>query len=201
MTIDGADQMTYAGRFLWLDRAQATILDYDECSDGSYDRLVAKHDGYRHINLTHQRTIEHLNEKWIIKDNILPINSRSKKAQSLQQSGSVHKFDLHWLVPDWPWEIVGKGNDSILVLRLLSPHGWIKLEINSPKRETVDNNNNELALQIFRKGKTVYGTEKENPILGWVSPTYGYKFPALSIRATTISPTPLTLVSKWFFPH
>jgi len=201
ITIDGADQMTNAGRFLWLDWAQATILDFDKNPDGSYNRLVAQHDGYRHFHLTHQRTLERVNLGWIIKDDILPILSNNPATHHPKHSDRFHEIRLHWLVPDWPWENASQNDSGKHILRLLSPYGWIKLELDFKKQRTANIDSKDLCLEIFREGKPLYGTDQENPILGWVSPTYGYKYPALSICASIISQIPITLVSKWRYPR
>jgi len=201
ITIDGADQMTNAGRFLWLDWAQANIIEYDKSADGSSDRLVAQHDGYRHIKLTHQRTLERVNLGWIIKDDILPILLNNTKIHPLQHRERNHEIRLHWLVPDWPWENIAMNDSRKQILRLLSPYGWITLEMDIRNQGTDDVSSKDLCMQIFRGGKPLYGTDHENPILGWVSPTYGYKHPALSICASIISQIPITLVSNWRFPR
>ena len=201
ITIDGADQMTNAGRFLWLDWAQATIIDFDKNADGSYNRLVAQHDGYRHIQLTHQRTLEQVNLGWIIQDDILPILSNNPAIHPPPLCEQFHEIRLHWLVPDWPWENAAQNDSGKHVLRLLSPYGWIKLEMALKKQATAKIDSKDLCLQIFRQGKPLFGTDQENPILGWVSPTYGYKHPALSICASIISQIPIALVSKWQFPR
>ena len=196
--IDGADQMRHAGRFLWLDWAQASIIDYDRSRQDSYDRLVAQHDGYRRINLTHRRAIEYQNREWIIKDDILPLLPNVPQPHD-QPIGRPHNIDLHWLVPDWPWEIENNTDKSTIALRLLSPHGWIKLEIKSHTFSNSSCNLIPLALHIYHRGIPIYGTDRPIPILGWVSPTYGYKYPALSIQANTTANIPLTLVSRWIF--
>ena len=103
-------------------------------------------------------------------------------------------------MPDWPWEVSEISNDSLQLLNLVTPLGRIELAIETPMRNSIVDNTNILTLQIYRKGKAVYGHNQENPIYGWVSPTYGYKHPALSIRASTISTIPARLVSKWNLP-
>lgn len=58
--VDGQDQMTRAGRFLWLDWAQAEVLERLLAPDGSLLRIVARHNGYRRLGVIHERTLERL---------------------------------------------------------------------------------------------------------------------------------------------
>ncbi len=39
LSVDDCDQMTRAGRFLWLDWAQAEVSSYEEAEDGSWERM------------------------------------------------------------------------------------------------------------------------------------------------------------------
>jgi hypothetical protein len=56
LMLDGEDQSVYAGPFLWLQHAEATVDDF-VCSPG-LQVLVARHDGYRRLSdpATHRRT-------------------------------------------------------------------------------------------------------------------------------------------------
>jgi Heparinase II/III-like protein/Heparinase II/III N-terminus len=56
LMLDGEDQSVYAGPFLWLQHAEATVDDF-VCSPG-LQVLVAHHDGYRRLSdpVTHRRT-------------------------------------------------------------------------------------------------------------------------------------------------
>jgi Heparinase II/III-like protein/Heparinase II/III N-terminus len=56
VTVDGEDQSLFAGPFLWLRHAQATVEEFS-CSPG-LQVLVAHHDGYRRLAdpVTHRRT-------------------------------------------------------------------------------------------------------------------------------------------------
>ena len=51
LTINGQDQMTRAGKFLWLDWAQAQV---ERCSP---QEISAHHNGYRHLGLLHHRSL------------------------------------------------------------------------------------------------------------------------------------------------
>ena len=57
LTINGRPQMTKVGQFLWLDWAQAEVLDLGEVEGGGLNWIVAQHDGYRKMKLAHRRTV------------------------------------------------------------------------------------------------------------------------------------------------
>ena len=177
LTIEGCDQMTPAGRFLWLDWAQAEAT-YTEVDDvGHLIAAEARHDGYRALGLTHARRVS-VNEKdaWRIEDQLT----------SHQANPAPVKARLHWLLPDWPWQI--KGN----TLRLKSPHGWLTITINSAPAPA--------ALSLIRSGEILHGDAAPDPILGWHSPTYGLKQPALALFADLRAAPPLSFETLWLFP-
>ncbi len=58
VTLHGQDQMTWAGRFLWLDWAQGQVLSRESAADGSLEQMTAYHDGYRRAGVIHQRSVE-----------------------------------------------------------------------------------------------------------------------------------------------
>ena len=149
-------QMTPASRFLWLDWAQAEIIE------NSTQRIAARHDGYAKLGLTHTRRVELSSaNSWRVADRISPG----------QPSGSKeHQFRLHWLLPDWPWKLDGAA------LRLQSPYGTIAIAIESP---------DELLVSLARGGELLAGEGDVPPQRGWVSPTYSEKHPALSMAALT----------------
>ena len=73
LTVDGLDQMTLAGRFLWLDWAQATLIEQAGGNGVDHPRLTARHDGYRRLGVTHQRSVACLPEGgWLVEDSLLP---------------------------------------------------------------------------------------------------------------------------------
>lgn len=192
LTIDGRDQMTRAGRFLFLDWAQGEIISREQAPDNSWQRLVARHFGYLRLGAVHQRSVTaHTDGRWVIADELLPVaNAKSSPAAR-----------LHWLLPDWYWKI-DEINEARVVLRLQSPFGWIKLAIglqsNDPSTPTDDHTT--LATQIVRAGELLYGSGPVSPIWGWVSPTYAQKNPALSFAVAVTTPLPFTLLSTWALP-
>lgn len=173
ITINGLDQMTQAGKFLWLDWAQAEVIKKTNQS------ITAIHDGYAHQGILHQRTLRLKVEgekkkkgikKWLILDELLP---------SGQPNPHINAC-LNWLLPDWPFEV--KENNIILQ----SPVGKIILNIQSEEFEST--------LDVFRAGKSqLSGNMDDN--LGWYSPTYGLKIPALSIQFSISGSAPAKITS------
>ncbi|MBE9524911.1 MAG: alginate lyase family protein [Chloroflexi bacterium] len=178
ITVAGREQMTRAGRFLYLDWAQARIVEQTENS------VVAEHDGYRHLDLTHRRKVNARSDgSWIVEDTLFSNSNR----------GSSFPSRLHWLLPDWIWQI----DDTGLVLKVLSPDDWVTLEI------SVDTQSRTRVLQssIVRAGKLLQGRGTVSPTQGWMSPTYGQKVPALSFAVDVEGSFPLKLISTWSFPN
>ena len=69
ITIDEKNQMLKAGRFLWLDWAQAKIIRKDPF-DG---KIVAEHDGYKNVGINHLRQLSMVDDsRWEIRDELNP---------------------------------------------------------------------------------------------------------------------------------
>ncbi len=99
VTVNGQDQMTRAGRFLYLDWVNA----YRQDSSGSDPDLLQGVRGryrnsrlkYRHTRVATVRT----GERWRIEDELL----RTGWLSTLF-SHSPYLFRLQWLLPDWEWK-------------------------------------------------------------------------------------------------
>jgi hypothetical protein len=186
--IDGIEQMTRAGRFLYLDRAQGEIVPSRQGEDGSLVRLSASHDGYRRLGIRHTRSVSvNQDQDWVVEDCVQPVDNLI--------SNKSHSLRLHWLLPDWEFEPL----DPACGLRLLSPHGWISLFVSLPGADPAVVRN--LDFCIVRGGELVIGTGPISPTWGWVSPTYGIKNPAISYSVSCSGKLPLTLLTIWCFPE
>lgn len=174
LTLDGQDQMTRAGRFLWLDWAQAEILAYEMDAEGQIKWVAAEHDGYRKQGALHQRLVESVDSGWHITDILLPYNNANK---------TIHQVRLAWLLPDWDWQLQGekivhlKGQPFEFILTL----------------EGID------TLSLYRAGECLIGNMDADPTWGWVSPTYGVKKPALLLTARAAGKLPLDIQSRFTF--
>jgi len=188
LMIEGQEQMTRAGRFLWLDRAQAQVLDYQ--SEPVVGKLwaVAQHDGYRRLGLVHRRKVQWDGTGWQVEDEVLKQTPHLDKRES--------NVMLHWLLPDWPWEIL---EESLPRLRLIAPSGWVELTLQGGAGSEMQPGN--CRLQLVRAGVLLLGEGEVEPSWGWRSPTYGYKEPALAVRYHVQGALPLCLVTRWEFAH
>jgi len=171
------EQMTRAGRFLWLDWAQGKILSTQADKDGNLIGAVAEHDGYRKLGATHQREVRIEDGRWTVTDRIIPRRDRKKPVRAR----------LHWLLPDWEWQF---ENDE---LHISSPHGVIELLAQT----SVDD---QAEFKLVRAGELMHGEGSTDQILGWRSPTYGIKLPALSFTVNVHGPLPITITSTWTLP-
>ena len=180
VTIDSQDQMKRGGRFLWLDWAQAKL----DTTAQSLNYLAAEHDGYAHSGIIHRRSLHQANKDcWHVTDTLLP-NERALADQ--------HTAYLHWLLPDWEWELQDTS------IKLKGNCGIVSLKIDALPQEQKDSP--ELCeVQVIRAGLTLQGSDSEMPTLGWISPTYGQKLPALSLRVTFKGYLPFSFCSTWQF--
>ena len=163
VSVDGLDPMHKAGRFLWLDWSQAKVL---ETSD---DLVRAEQYGYQRLGITHQRELKLISDtQWEVDDHLLPTGNKSIE----------HDFFVHWLLPDWLYQV------SKEEIQFQTPFGRLTLET-CPKSDE-----NSIQLHLIRSGETLVG-EYVSPNLGWYSPTYNEKVPAISVlyQARALAPT------------
>lgn len=180
VTIEGLEQMRRAGRFLWLDWAQARIVEEARAENGRLTQLTAEHNGYRRLGVTHRRIVRHNDrDRWEVHDMLIP-RSRARVSSKL-------RLRLQWLVPDWPWEMEGSS------LRLETPHGGVRLTVGTPGAQAAQ-------IQVVRAGELLHGEGPVFPTQGWASPTYGYKVAALSLAVRVEEPLPFTFTSEWVLP-
>ncbi len=180
--INHQNQMRRAGRFLWLDWAQAAALNTQRLPEGA---IAAQHDGYRQLGVLHRRILKTSGPgRWQVTDQLMV---GKDMASSLRK---VYTFRLHWLLPDWPWAFQGN------TLMLDRPAGGslqlaIIPEIVSSPYSQIDH------FSLVRAGQALVGPAEVHPALGWYSPTYNLKIPALSFSVQLQSPRPLTILSDW----
>jgi hypothetical protein len=178
VTVDGADQMDRAGRFLvvnWFNAYSKNIIVAD---DDVLSRVQAH---YRAVHpFKHERTVTaYQDERWTIHD-VMTVYNRRKKV-----------FRLHWLLPDGEWEI---GNrDQEIEIKLKSPHGWVMLSVHATDPL------HPLTVSLVRAGELIYGQRNVQPYEGWVSRTYGQKSPALSFTVDVTSARDVEFISGFEF--
>lgn len=190
ITIDGNDQMTRAGRFLWLDWAQGEMLVHESAPERGVQRAIARHTGYLREGMIHRRSLEAQPSGWLVEDLVVAVESDARS--------TAHRVRLHWLLPDYPFRLLDDSLDKILHLE--TPVGPVRLRLGpsnslnqrSPELEQV-------SFSLARAGESLNGTGSVPAYRGWCSPTYAHKVPALSIAYTLRGISPLALRSEWVF--
>ncbi|MDY6846171.1 MAG: alginate lyase family protein [Chloroflexota bacterium] len=174
LIFDDQDQMSRAGKFLWLDWAQAEIIAHEIDDLGQIKRVTAEHDGFRKLGVRHQRTLKTRDQGWVVEDLILPTNKADDK---------IHKAQLSWLLPDWKWTLEA-GNQ----LRLTNPKFsfWLQIE-------------GVVKISLFRAGERLLGDLEKHLTWGWQSTAYGLKQPALMVKAESSGALPIRFQSKFQF--
>lgn len=170
VTIDDTDQMTRAGRFLWLDWSAG-----ETCNQGG--QLVGIHNAYQKSGITHKRTVAFIKpNRWIIKDEISP--------NSLHHA-RIHTYQIHWLLPDWEWQF---STNNVVMTR---ENKRVALTISCEQGELEQS-------FLGRAGQVVAGEGHCClPQQGWFSPTYAVKEPALSFCVLFHGKLPITITSEW----
>ena len=173
VTLDGRDQMRRAGRFLWVDWAQASGISSATSKSAVPDYFEGEHDGYRRLGATHRRSVQYLpHAGWVILDDVL--------------GNGEHGVRLHWLLPDLPLEII---SESPLMIALTTRDRRFRWSIfaSSPP-----------ASVIIREGRTSQPDPDtcNIPLLGWESPTYGLRRPANSLVCWTRGQLPVRLITS-----
>jgi len=180
ITIDGCDQMRRAGRFLWIDWAQASGRTYSSRDDARIDRFEGEHHGYARFGVIHRRMVQELaGVGWVIVDDLL--------------GSGEHSACLHWLLPDSSFTDLSCDASNIsLQCGLPSAETRIRWSILS----SVPGNS-----MLIRAGKPTWkSSPSETPSpdvqrLGWESPTYGELQPALSLVHQVKSQLPVRFIT------
>ena len=169
ISINLQDQMTHAGRFLWLDWAKAKIASYNPNS------INGIHDGFIKLGVMHKRRLESQAENgWLVTDKLIQVNGKKLK-KSIQ---------LNWLLPDWPYELQENS------ITFNAPFGVMQLELFTRAGILAD------GLNIIKAGKSLI--EKEDSINhGWYSPTYGIKLPAISVQYSVTGLLPIEITTRF----
>jgi hypothetical protein len=195
ITLDGLDQMTLAGRFLWLDWAQATLVELAGGSGYDWQRLTARHNGYRHLGVIHQRAVTcFLDGRWLVEDSLLP-ESGDEGSSPVHPARPTRAARLHWLLPDWPWKLDQEVEQAKITLT--SPAGALDLCI---RWRTSDVPRGVVTISLARAGEILSGSGMVEASRGWASQTYAHKSPALSLAIEQRGQPPIHFTSEWRLP-
>jgi hypothetical protein len=191
VVVDESEFMQRVGRFLYLDWAQGKLISYQSAKDNISASLTAEHNGYRKIGVTHTREVTiRAKDQWEIIDHVLGVQDHP------------HSVRLHWLLPDWEYEVLGPTQEigmHIYIVRIRSPQGWVSLKIgvSNPQEELQPQT---ISFQLVRAGTLLFGSGEAPTIAGWTSPTYGDKIPALACICEVNQILPVELSSEWTLP-
>lgn len=185
LTINHANQMSKAGRFLWINWAQGKIVGAELGSDSQSMKIITENNGYRKWGVIHRRYLVSDNDlQWLVRDEIL---ARSKRSTRL--SSPIH-IRLHWLVEDFPFQI--NDAENYWEIQFQTDQGNFKIRIYTQ-------NSNNTKLSLLRGGVPIYGNLSLGTPYGWYSPTYGQLKPAISIILDSVSNIPETIETLWNF--
>lgn len=201
ITVDGLEQMTRAGKFLYVDWANAFAKTEVIVDETVLQRMQAYHTGYRRMGVEHERTVTVFSdEHWQVHDRLIA----SKKED-------WHTYTLHWLLPDWKWEfdalpdtLLDNGRSGF-DLKLRSPHGWVTVRTHYDYFAP-DVMSGGMRTQLVRAGNyltgavSMMGEDFPIDLFGWHSPTYSMKEPSLSLLVTIKSPLDPDFVTEFIFP-
>jgi hypothetical protein len=174
--VDEADQMLKAGKFLWLDWAQAEKISIQKNDPGRPVSASAAHGGYRRLGVIHTRTLAAgQGPTWIITDQLTPVPGTSARQE--------HLISLNWLLADGEWTWDEKG------LSIIYPEGSVLLSAAAQSGQAP-------AVSLVRGGMPLMGEGDFPEYWGWFSRSYGQKRPALQITYTWKTRLPLVLTTS-----
>lgn len=171
VTIDHRDQMRRAGRFLWVEWAQASGRSYSSPNHSAPDSFEGEHDGYRRLGVAHRRAVRWLGGVgWVIVDDLV--------------GAGEHDVRLHWLTADLPFDFSAQP----FQVAFTSGQGTIRWSIFSGSPGEAG---------VVREGKITPGAiaRRDTELLGWDSPTYGELRPAVSLLFESHARLPVRFVT------
>ncbi len=168
LTVDDAEPMEDAGKFLWLKRDRCKILCRED------DQISAEHSAYSDLYLSHCRAIVPEGDGFRVSDDVLSMSSK----------GCVeHTWRLQWLLPDQSFLYDKNGGLELerVTLSFKSNYPLILRVVRGGRC-------------VFSTGK---GSGNLNAaadaVCGWYSPTYDEKEPALSVIVTAHGAAPFRI--------
>jgi hypothetical protein len=174
--VDRHDQMWRAGRFLWLDWAQASGRSFasssSKTSAGSPDCFEGEHNGYRRLGVTHRRMVHCVaGDAWVIVDDLL--------------GAGEHELRLHWLLPDLSFEVIAPSPFCAVLSAEKVRFRWNVFSSSAG------------SAAFIRGAKNLTGDMlgEDQELLGWESPTYGERCPAISLVYRVQAPLPVRIVT------
>lgn len=164
--VDGRDQMTRAGKFLWVHWAQGHVEYSEASSNGIFDYWQGSHDGYARSGVLHRRAVMRIRDTWLVVDDVCGTGS--------------HSASLQWLFLDSPYRFDPARGAIICETSVgaFDAHVWVSRPF---------------GLSLVRAGEELLDgglTIASDVLRGWFSRSYAIKEPSLSLvaRATGVLP-------------
>ncbi len=184
VTLDGRDHFTRAGLFLYLDWFPAYRRNVLTDDPNVLQQVRGWYRNYRQ-RYRHTRTVTAWADgRWWVEDELLPLSWFSP--------GRVCAFRLHWLFPDYPWEM--EEEERGVLLSLETPIGMVRIRCRCLQPEGAS-----WRVSLARAGTLLVGRDEVEARRGWVSPTYGVRIPALSLAFWAESQGVTTLLTEFLF--
>ncbi len=169
VALDGQDQMSRAGRFLWVDWARGRLRHQARTQDDRLEFLEGEHDGYRAMRALHRRAVLRVGcEGWLVVDDVV--------------GAGAHRARLHWLLADLPFEydptsaeLRFRIEQNKLIIRM-----WASCSGNT---------------SLVRGGVLLRGTDERAELRGWASKTYAEKEFALSLALDASGQLPIRFIT------
>lgn len=156
VSVDGQDQMSKAGRFMWAPWLHASGKALKESPEGYFTYVEASHDGYQRLPdpVTHTRAIVRLgDDHWLVLDRLA--------------ASAAHDYRLHWLLADGFTQVEAEQGASRFRMES-GEHGAYEVIIG--------------ALGVDPEIET--DRASASTVRGWVSRHYAERLPAVSVSAT-----------------
>lgn len=154
VTVDGAEQMERASRFLWLPWARATMRQRSRHESLPLACWEGRHDGFRRLSApveTGRAIVRVGSEHWLVLDRLT--------------SREAHRYRLHWLLIDWPWETFETTADTCVLQAPIAEETY-RLEVGTTSSAR-------FAMER--------GTAESD--VGWCAPHYGTKAACPAVTA------------------
>lgn len=166
--------MLRAGKFLWLNWDQAQFVE-NHAADNQI--ICGERYGYRRLGLQQQRQLEWVRQGyWKVTDRLLSLNTGLTSGQ----------VSFHWLLRDGVWKLEDRG--------IIVDYGDFQVHLHLCSQPSCI-----LEFKVVRAGQVLSGKQEEglDSLLGWFSPTYLVRQPAISFWIQAKVPLPLELKTEF----
>jgi hypothetical protein len=174
ITVAGQDQMLQAGKFLWLQRAEAHAFPPKANEETAilYCNLPIAYTQYRTLKFLPRQGFQ--------------VHDALELAKKLKEPVSI---TIQWLLPDWKFE--WQSDQLTLIQNQQQIH--LKVIGTEPQSKNLLPIS---SLSLIRAGETLIGSDSD-PIRGWYSPTYMVKTRCISLAVTFKTKNLIEIDSLW----